>query len=40
MAGNLKDLFARVGDKGSDLKFYLNCASPSLLVEEMEISGS
>jgi PmbA protein len=40
IAGNLKELFARVRDKGSDLKFYGDCASPSLLVEEMEISGS
>jgi len=40
IAGNLKDLFARVSDKACDLKFYHNCASPSLLIEELEISGS
>jgi len=40
IAGNLRELFARVRDKGADLKFYSNCASPSLLIEEMEISGS
>jgi len=40
VSGNLKDLFSRVSEAGSDLKFYSNCASPSILIEEMEISGS
>ena len=39
IAGTLKDLFSRVADVSDDLKFYHNCASPSILIEEMEISG-
>ena len=40
IAGNLKDLFAKVSETGADLKFYSNCASPSVLIDELEISGS
>jgi PmbA protein len=40
IAGNLKDLFSRVAEVGDDLKFFNKTAAPSILIEEMEISGS
>ncbi len=40
IAGTLKELFAKIVEVGSDLKFYSGCASGSLLIEELEISGS
>lgn len=39
IAGNLKDLFSRVAEVGRDLKFFGKCAAPSVLIEDMEISG-
>jgi len=40
IAGTLRELFSRVAEVGSDLKFYHNCSAPSVLIDEMEISGS
>ena len=40
IAGSVKELFSRVAELGGDLRFYQACASPSLLIEELEISGS
>ncbi len=40
ISGTLRDLFSRVRETGSDLRFIGNCASPSLLVEDLEISGN
>jgi len=40
IAGNLKNLFSRVAEVGNDLKFFNKAAAPSILIEEMEISGS
>jgi PmbA protein len=40
IAGNLKDLLNRVAGIGSDLRFLGNAAAPSVLIEELEISGS
>ncbi len=39
IAGTLKELFAKIVEIGSDLKFYSGCGSGSLLIEELEISG-
>jgi len=39
MSGNVLELFKRVKDSGDDLRFYGNAGSPSLLVEEMDISA-
>ena len=40
IAGNLKNLFSRVAEVGNDLKFFNKAAAPTILIEEMEISGS
>lgn len=40
IAGSLKELFSRVLEVGNDLKFYGPCGSGSILIEELEISGS
>lgn len=39
LSGNLKDLFSNVVALGSDLTFYGNVGSPSLLVKEMSVAG-
>ena len=39
MSGNILDLFRKVEETGSDLRFYGNTGSPSLLIGEMDISA-
>lgn len=39
ISGNILDLFNRVEDIGSNLRFYGNMGSPSLLIGEMDISA-
>jgi PmbA protein len=39
ISGNILDLFKKVEDIGSDLRFYGNTGSPSLLIGEMDISA-
>jgi len=40
IAGNLFDLFRRVVKVGEDLRFFGGVGSPSLLVEELQVSGN
>jgi PmbA protein len=40
IAGNLFELFRKVIGVGEDLRFFGGCGSPSLLVEELLISGN
>ncbi len=40
IAGNLKDILMRVNAVGNDLEFRGSSASPTLMIEEMTISGS
>lgn len=40
IAGNLFQLFKRVIQVGNDLRFFGRTGSPSLLIEELEVSGS
>jgi len=39
MSGNVLELFKKVEDSGDDLRFYGNAGSPSLLIEEVDISA-
>lgn len=39
IAGNLMDLFSRVVRVGSDTRFFGNVGAPSLLLNEMDVSG-
>ncbi len=39
ISGNILDLFRRVRAVGSDLRFYGRVGSPSLLIEDIDISG-
>jgi len=39
VSGNLKEVMARVKEVGADLRFAFKMGSPSLLIEEMHISG-
>jgi PmbA protein len=39
LTGNILDLFKRIKDVGSDLRFYGSIGSPSLLIEEMDVSA-
>lgn len=40
VSGNLLDLFAKVGGCGSDMRFIGSIGAPSLLINEIEASGS
>lgn len=40
ISGNIMTLFNRVSGVGSDLRFFGSTGSPSLLIEEMNISGN
>ncbi len=40
IAGNFHDMLKKVAKCASDLKFMMTCAAPSILIEEMAISGS
>lgn len=40
IAGNLMDLFSKVSKIGNDIRFYGNVGAPSLLLNEMDVSGS
>ncbi len=39
IAGNVMTLFNRIAAVGNDLRFYGHTGSPSLMIEEMDISG-
>lgn len=39
ISGNMVDLFKKIVMLGNDLKFYGNVGSPSLLIEDIDISG-
>lgn len=40
VSGNILDVLAKVEAVGSDIKIFLNCISPSLLISEMDIAGN
>jgi PmbA protein len=40
ISGNIMTLFSRVIGVGSDLRFFDSTGAPSLLIEEMDISGN
>ena len=40
IAGNLFDLFRKVVGVGDDLRFFGGVGSPSLVVEDLEVSGN
>lgn len=40
IAGNLYQLFQKVSEVGNDLRFFGNLGSPSLLIDNMEVSGN
>lgn len=39
-AGNIKDVFQRIGAVGSDLRLFGGIGAPSLIIEEMTVSGN
>jgi PmbA protein len=39
ISGNILDLFRKVSSVGSDLRFYGNAGSPSLLIAPIDISA-
>lgn len=40
LSGNLKEMLNRVKALGSDLRYYFKVASPSVLIEEMDVAGA
>jgi len=40
IAGNIMTLFNRIVEVGSDLRFFCKIGAPSLMIEEMDISGN
>ena len=40
VAGNVLEIFRRVSDVGSDLRFFGNVGAPSLRISELAVSGT
>jgi len=40
ISGNILDILKNIEAIGSDIKIFLNCVSPSILIEEIDIAGN